>query len=295
MGARPANSLDVRHPSQCKESDMSHFRRPGAELDRHSARDDLGYEDEEVRASPTVAARASLGEQLTRVSRWFQGLDVEPEDDGATVEWDPIAELGAEIDQQAPARSGSGERRERPRRPLAMGEDDGLEDGDSPFPLAPFGYNRMAVDERIAALEAELQERDRELAELREAPKPPMSIAEELERIGEQTASILVVAHDQAHETTRRAHEQAERCIADAAANAVQMTAEAKQKLRELDDETDAVWRERQRLLEDTRAVSARLTTLVEEAMGRFPADGPERPAEPVASEPRVVEQPPAT
>ena len=102
----------------------------------------------------------------------------------------------------------------------------------------------------------------------------------EIERIGEQTASILVVAHDQAHETTRRAQEQAERCIADAAANAVSITAEAQERLRELDDETDSVWRERDRLLEDTRGVSQRLAALVDEAVSRFPADA-DKPSPP--------------
>ena len=120
-------------------------------------------------------------------------------------------------------------------------------------------------------------------AELREQVTPPMSITEEIERIGEQTASILVVAHDQAHETTRRAQEQAERCIADAAANAVAITAEAKERLRELDDETDAVWRERERLLEDTRAVSEQLGALVQEALDRFPADAG-KPSGPMVS-----------
>jgi hypothetical protein len=96
-----------------------------------------------------------------------------------------------------------------------------------------------------------------------------------LERIGEQTASILVVAHDQAHETTRQAQEQAERCVADAAANAMTITAQAKQRLRELDSETDSVWRERERLLEDVRVVSAALAALADQAAERFPAADP--------------------
>ena len=104
---------------------------------------------------------------------------------------------------------------------------------------------------------------------------PMASITDELERIGEQTASILVVAHDQANETTRLAQEQAERCVADAAANAVQMTADAKAKLRDLDAETDAVWRERERLLEDVRVVSAALANLANQASERFPAAEP--------------------
>jgi len=136
------------------------------------------------------------------------------------------------------------------------------------FPMAPLGYNRTAVDEHLAQLE-------RELTELRASRKPKPSITEELERIGEQTASILVVAHDQANETTRLAEEQAERCVADAAANAVAMTTEAKERLRELDSETDAVWRERERLLEDVRSVSAALATLADQASDRFPAAEP--------------------
>ncbi len=102
------------------------------------------------------------------------------------------------------------------------------------------------------------------------------SITDELERIGEQTASILVVAHDQAHETTRLAQEQAERCVADAAANAVADHRRGQgSKLRELDAETDAVWRERERLLEDVRTVSAALANLADQASERFPAAEP--------------------
>jgi cell division septum initiation protein DivIVA len=138
----------------------------------------------------------------------------------------------------------------------------------SRFPLAPFGYSRAAVDEHLLGLE-------RELAELRERDQPAVSITEELERIGEQTASILVVAHDKAHETTRLAQEQADRCVADAAANAVAITSQAKERLAELDSETDSVWRERERLLADVREVSTQLVTLAEEASARFPAADP--------------------
>jgi hypothetical protein len=145
------------------------------------------------------------------------------------------------------------------------------------FPVGRLGYNRAAVDARIAELEAEL-------TELRAMPPQP-TITEEIERLGEQTASILVVAHDQAHqttqaaeqkakETTRLAQEQADRCIADAASNAVAITEKAKRELRELDEETDSVWRERTRLLEDARTVGHALITLTDESAARFPAEG---------------------
>jgi cell division septum initiation protein DivIVA len=150
-------------------------------------------------------------------------------------------------------------------------------DGSSRFPVAPLGYNRQAVDEQFAELEAELTQLREALAQEshREAP---MTIQEELERIGEETASILVVAHDKAHETTRLAQEQAERCIADAAANAVSITEEAKRKLSELEAETDVVRRRRERLIADVRNVSGSLGSLADDAERRF-ADEPQ-PAE---------------
>lgn len=137
---------------------------------------------------------------------------------------------------------------------------------DSRFPIGPIGYNRAAVDERIAELE-------RELEELHASTEEPISITDEIERLGEQTASILVVAHDEAHETTRAAREHADRTIADAAASAAAMTANAKRKLADLDNETDAVWRERARLLDDARDVGLALIALSEEALERFPEE----------------------
>ena len=98
----------------------------------------------------------------------------------------------------------------------------------------------------------------------------PMSIQEELERIGDETASILVVAHDKAHETTRIAQEQADRCISDAAANAVAITEEATRKLQELEAETDGVARHRERLIADVRNISGSLQSLADDAERRF-------------------------
>src|SRR6185312_1479029 len=59
-----------------------------------------------------------------------------------------------------------------------------------------------------------------------------------------------------------------------AAANAVAMTEDAKRKLRQLDTETDAVWAERGRLIEDVRNVATSLFSLAEDAAERFPEDG---------------------
>jgi cell division septum initiation protein DivIVA len=217
---------------------MSHFHRQSAKLTERES----SHEDQ---------PRSPFADVAGRFANWVSGIDREHEPEpeplgGYEAESDPFRALMPEPeDDRAPSR----------------------------FAVAPLGYNRTAVDEHLADLERELSDLGRELAELRAHREAPMSVTEELERIGEQTASILVVAHDKAHETTRRAEEQAERCIADAAANAVAITEEAKQRLRELDTETDSVWRERERLLEDVRAVSAALASLADQASERFPAD----------------------
>jgi hypothetical protein len=167
-------------------------------------------------------------------------------------------------------------------------------EGSARFPVAPLGYNRQAVDEQFTELESELRELREALAQQAHG-EAPMSIQEELERIGEETASILVVAHDKAHETTRIAQEQAERCIADAAANAVSITDEAKRKLAELEAETDGVSRRRERLIADVRNISGSLESLADEAERRFADEQPTPEPEPEPeAEPEAEAQPQA-
>jgi hypothetical protein len=137
---------------------------------------------------------------------------------------------------------------------------------DERYPRARNGYDPDAVERHVAELE-------RELAELRTNRNPSEAVAVEIEKIGEQTSSILLLAHDQAQKLKREAQDQADRCLADAAANAVKMTEDAKRKLGELDTETDSVWQERSRLLQDARGVAGALLTLVDEAAERFPSE----------------------
>jgi DivIVA domain-containing protein len=144
------------------------------------------------------------------------------------------------------------------------------------FPIVRRGYHRDAVDEYVADLE-------RELEDLREGREPSAAVAAEIVRLGEQTAAILRVAHEKATETTRRAQSEADRCLSAAASNAVAMTEDAKLQLRHLDGETDAIWRERSRLLEDIRTLATSLFTLAEDGLERFPPEG-ERVAPPPAA-----------
>jgi ElaB/YqjD/DUF883 family membrane-anchored ribosome-binding protein len=147
------------------------------------------------------------------------------------------------------------------------------DDDASPFPVVHSGYDRDAVD-------AYLNELEQEIDDLRaHRTSPDEAVSTEIKKIGEQAAAILQTAHQQAAETTRKAREEAEKCLADAAANAISMKDEAKSKLRELDTETDAVWRERSRLIDDVRTVATALFSLAEEATERFPSEDDKRAA----------------
>ncbi len=157
------------------------------------------------------------------------------------------------------------------------------EPGDPRFPISRHGYDRAAVDDHIGELE-------RELSELRTQRSLATPVAAEIDRIGEQTSAVLRVAHEQAQQTTFRARAQAERLIADAEANAAAITEEANRQLRRLDGDTDAVWQERDRLIQDVRDVANALVTLAQSAADRFPPEA-EKLTPPVAA--AVVETEP--
>ncbi len=153
------------------------------------------------------------------------------------------------------------------------------------FPVVDHGYDPVAVDDEIRALE-------RELGELRATRIQSSSVQEEIDKIGQQTASILRTAYEQAHEITHSARVQADKCVADAAANAVAITEDANRRLREIDGETDAVWQERARLIEDARGVAGELMSLADNASERFRDEGAKTAAKTEAPKPVVPEVP---
>jgi hypothetical protein len=135
-----------------------------------------------------------------------------------------------------------------------------------PFPMVRSGYDPAAVDEYIVELEQELEA-------LRARKPDQQAIAREIDRIGEQTAAILRVAHDKAAEVTRQAQAQADKTLADAASSALAITEGATRELREIDSETDSIWQERARLIDDVRNVATALFSLAEEAVERYPEE----------------------
>src|SRR3954454_575571 len=161
-----------------------------------------------------------------------------------------------------------------------------------PFPLVIRGYDRGSVDEYIQAVDARL-------AELEALELPSLAVQEALERVANDTGSILKEAHETADGVTSRAREEAERTGREAGEEADRTIASAEARVRQIGIDTDALWQERLRLIEDAQAVAVSLSALAEEAAGRFPAWEPEdeRPA-PAAADAGVgaaapVDEPP--
>ena len=121
------------------------------------------------------------------------------------------------------------------------------------FPIARQGYECATVDEYVADLERELAELDGELAVLRTAAPSTSEAAAQMEQIGQQTSGILLAAHDSAQEITRVAQEQADRCVADAAANALAITAQANQQVDDLQRQITSLCSERDQILKGVR------------------------------------------
>jgi cell division septum initiation protein DivIVA len=238
-----------------------------------------------------TATRESLSSTAGKVGRWFAALDRRPEFDPGESR-DPIAELNPgppmATAQFAPppeyAMPSEPPMAEPPMAEPPMAEP--VEDpGHGRFPTAALGYNRQAVDRHVAELETVIDGLRVKLGE-------PVSISEEIERLGEQTSAILVVAHDKASETARRAQEQAARAVREASRDAERITADAERRLRELDEETDAVWQERERLLDDVRVVSSALASLADDASERFPAAPEMTTEQPTSAQPHADLEP---
>jgi cell division septum initiation protein DivIVA len=218
-----------------------------SDFERSGDRAGVTYDEPARRRSPGTFF-ADLGDRL---ARGFNSFDRPQPDDG---DWEEYEEFDQPTEAVDSIQASDGRRR---------------------FQTVLHGYDRDAVDDYIAGLEHEIGQMASKLSAQRSAPPPPPapSVEDEIARLGQETSAILRVAHEQAAEITRRARVEAERCVADAASNAVAMTDDAKRKLRQLDSETDAVWAERIRLIEDVRNVATSLFSLAEDATDRFPED----------------------
>jgi cell division septum initiation protein DivIVA len=160
--------------------------------------------------------------------------------------------------------------------PLKTLPDDPVAAVHADFPVALRGYDRMAVD-------AYVQQTSQLVAELQATRSPEAAVRKALERVGEQISGILQRAHSTAEEITGQSRAEAEDRLEHARIEAAEIVAGAHQRVKDLDADTDRIWIERHRIVDDARELAQQLAALADTAAERFPESEPEPepPAEP--------------
>lgn len=141
---------------------------------------------------------------------------------------------------------------------------------DVEFPVVLRGYDRVSVDDYV-------QRASQLVAELQATRSPEAAVRRALERVGDEVSGILQRAHETASRITAQSRSEAEDRLESARQEAAQIILRAEERVRELDAETDRIWGERHRIVEDTRELARELLTVTDSAADRFPPD----PADP--------------
>jgi cell division septum initiation protein DivIVA len=134
------------------------------------------------------------------------------------------------------------------------------------FPVVLRGYDRIAVD-------AYVKKTSQLVAQLEATRSPEGAVRRALDRVGDEVSGILQRAHETASQITAQSRAEAEERLQAAREEAEQIVASARSEVQELDAETDRVWAERQRIVEDARDLARQLLGLADSAAERFPAD----------------------
>ena len=175
--------------------------------------------------------------------------------------------------------------------PLDTLPDDAVAAVHADFPVALRGYDRLAVD-------AYVKQTSQLVAELQATRSPEAAVRKALERVGEQISGILQRAHDTAEEITAQSRREGEDRLEHARLEAAEIVSSAHQRVKELDADTDRIWVERHRIVDDARELAHQLMTLAESAAERFPvveeaAEAAEAPeAAELAPEPEAAPEP---
>ncbi|HEY3728405.1 MAG TPA: DivIVA domain-containing protein [Solirubrobacteraceae bacterium] len=148
--------------------------------------------------------------------------------------------------------------------PLETLPDDPLAVVNADFPVALRGYDRIAVD-------AYVQQTAQLVAELQATRSPEAAVRRALERVGEQISGILQRAHETAEEITVQSRREAEDRLEKARIEAAEIAAAAQRRVSDLDTDTDRIWSERHRIVDDARELAQQLIALAETAAERFP------------------------
>jgi cell division septum initiation protein DivIVA len=147
------------------------------------------------------------------------------------------------------------------------------------------GYDREAVDAHVERLSAVIEE-------LQASRSPQAAVRRALDRVGEETAGILRQAEETAEQMTARSRAKADDRLQRAEAEARELRAAAEKHVRALDNDTERIWQERQRLIDDTRRLADTLLEVADSAEERFPPEPSASPTIPTLDEP--LEEPSA-
>ncbi len=149
--------------------------------------------------------------------------------------------------------------------PLETLPDDPVAAVQADFPSTLRGYDRMAVDAYVA-------QTSRLVAELQATRSPEAAVRRALERVGEQISGVLQRAHETAEQITTQSRSEAEERLEQSRLEAAEIAASAQQKVDDLDADTDRIWSERNRIVDDARDLASQLLALADTAAEQFPA-----------------------
>lgn len=190
--------------------------------------------------------------------------------------------------------------------PLSAVDPPPEESAEVDFPIVLRGYDRLAVDAYVKQVQ-------KQLSDLRATHSPDVAVRRALERVGEEVSGILQRAHDTAEKVTAHSRseaqdrlesarkeaaevkDQAAQVLDAARKDAAGIRAQAERQLADLDADTDRIWAERHRIVEDARELASQLLAIADSAAERFPpADDSETPEALGAGAAAAEEVPPA-
>ena len=137
---------------------------------------------------------------------------------------------------------------------------------DVDFPVVRRGYDRDSVDAFVARV-------TQLVAELDATRSPQQAVKRALERVGEETASILRQAQQTAQQMMARSEARAREREQQVEREARRIKADAQAAVRRLDEDTDRIWEERQRLIDDSRKLADLMLRVADDAEERFPSE----------------------
>jgi DivIVA domain-containing protein len=151
---------------------------------------------------------------------------------------------------------------------------------------------RESADKLLEAARDEADaEKDRAKAE---AAKLVVNASDEADRAKVEADQILADAKTQASEIVAKAEADAEKRRQEADAEIAAAKKKADARIREIQTDTEAVWNERGRLLEETQAMAQKLQELASGAAARLVADEAEQQTMVVEPEPKKPATKPA-